>query len=271
MFSGQEIENLAVQTQTNPLKGTDGKTGKQRYNELVKKSKEFFIDAMPLAEDMIYFQTIQEPFEPSYDILDGATSSPVMALWALKATKSGRRITDVPTGLGWFGKIGEIISSAPKTYTGDLLRRILGLDVEPNRMEGFDRTVGFIPTTTSYSSNVDMQDATGYMNNVINRYGVLVNVDSADSTVMTHELLHTYCAIDEYMTGAELGFQIGMQTFIACPEGYLRINKNKGTNNLGTPITNGFSVKERTFKGTPTNNYYSLMGEALRKPEMDFK
>ncbi len=261
MFSGEEIQNLITQSQSSPLTGPDGKTGKQRYNDLVKESKEYFIDVMPLAEDMIYFQTIQEPFEPSYGILDGATNSPVMVLWALKATKSGRRVTDVPSGLGCFGKIGEIISSAPKTYTGDLLRRVLGLAVEPNRMEGFDRTAGFVPTTTSRASNVDFGDATGYMNNVINRYGLLVNVDAGEASVMTHELLHTYCAIDEYEKEGKLAFQIGMQTFIACAEGYFTINKNKGIDTNGTHVTNGFSVKERKFRGTPLNPNYSIMGE----------
>ena len=38
IFTGEEIQELAKTTQLNPLKGTDGKTGKQRYNDLVKKT-----------------------------------------------------------------------------------------------------------------------------------------------------------------------------------------------------------------------------------------
>ncbi|MBU0636258.1 hypothetical protein KKE06_04495 [Candidatus Micrarchaeota archaeon] len=239
LFSEQQLQQMQADS---PITRRNGKTGKQVYLDMVKESKDYFKAVMPIAEENIFFHTAQKPFENK---LSGKTTSLLRVLWALRDITSGRR---------W-----------NRLYTDDWIYENLFLepgeeDLRVHQMKGYDRVVGFVPTASSQTSDFDFGDALGVMNNMVNRYGVLVDLENASGPVMTHEILHTYCAIDEYLNWV-MRRVTDFSTSVACSEGALSINDNKGTDNQGTPVKDGFWVEKRTFQGTPENPKYSIMGK----------
>ena len=102
---------------------------------------------------------------------------------------------------------------------------------------------------------------------IVNRYAALVDVESAARETMTHEILHTYCAIDEY-GGLGTAVKGNIITAIVCSEGFETINSNKGSTIAGTEITTGFWVEKRKFMGTPSAPKYSIMGESSQAGTM---
>ncbi|MFH1240390.1 MAG: hypothetical protein V1672_04175 [Candidatus Diapherotrites archaeon] len=242
LFSESDWQNLASQS---PIVGFDEKTGLERYLEKANDSKSFFKAVMPLAEENIYFQTSTEPFSA---YINPKTNSPLMIMAALHDVEVGRR---------WSRSL----------YSPDFLfEKITGLDsadINPYKIKGFDRVIGFVPTNRSQVSDFTYfgdKDTFGYSSGV-NRYAALVDLDAAGKETMVHELLHTYCAKDEYGGLGTAGYGEVVNA-IVCSEGFEAINSNKGETIAGTEVTNGFWVEKRKFMGTPSSPLYSIMGES---------
>ncbi|MBU1151625.1 hypothetical protein KJ632_02230, partial [Patescibacteria group bacterium] len=128
--------------------------------------------------------------------------------------------------------------------------------------EGFTRVAAFVPTEGSGASQLKLYEE-GYSLVVANPWVVLVNNNDAGSEVMAHEIMHTYCAVDEDKSAKG----IVANTFV-CGEGAMPINWNKNPTNddKGTTITTGFWVEKRKFMGMPNDPLYSLMGRDEKNP-----
>ncbi|MBN1941325.1 MAG: hypothetical protein JW772_04030 [Candidatus Diapherotrites archaeon] len=220
VFPNNQLQSIATESQQTP-KATlpTGQTNLQNYLDLAYSSKSFFEAIMPVAEENIIFTVSEDPFEsPSFT---ARTSS-----------------------------VGEILSA---------------MNELPSGMYKFN--IGFVPTKQRQLSNVQMAENTivglidwgfeGYTNAFRNRKAALVDADNGGSSIMAHEIMHLFCAIDE---GGRLHETSDTTlTAISCPYGKLAINANLGGDEWGTRVTDGYWVGKHEFQGTPSKNKYSLM------------
>lgn len=227
-FTQAELNQMTSQTpatydQYNGATGTP-LTPEQRYNQLAANSIIYLKAVMPLAEE---------------DIIVHMEPRPQM----------------LPQGGAYAAYPFAVTMGLESKYDNYLYQSRYG------------RVVGFVPVdgakemfSKSYSE-LDF-DVEGYSNSLISNEVVLVNTPLSGYTTMTHEIAHTYCAIDEYEGAWTRFLQAGMKIPLLCSysEGPW-INSRRG-DTRGTPVKNGFWVEKRRIMGTQNNPKFSFMGDA---------
>lgn len=226
-FTQAERNQLTSQTPATygDYVGTNAQlTPEQRYQQLAADSVSYFKAVMPLAEEDITVNIVSEP-------------------------------VPLPTSTANIKYPFSVLIALQDQYDLFLYksryRRVVGIVPVDGARELFGK---------AYS---DLQfDEEGYSNGLISDEVILLSHQYSGPNTMTHEIAHTYCAIDEYESWFMRFLQAGIKVPLSCGYGEGPwINSRRG-DDKGTPVTNGFWVSKRKVMGTQDNPKYSFMGSA---------
>ncbi|MFA5049451.1 MAG: hypothetical protein WC501_00425 [Candidatus Micrarchaeia archaeon] len=198
-------------------------TPEQRYVMLVTESIDYLKGVMPIAEEKLTYKIYNEP--KKIPTINSHTTSLSDILFALELFHT------------------KFIDSS------------------------YERVIGVVPVDGQRNivnipySDINFDDE-GYMSGLYSDEAVIISHLYAGPNTMTHEIAHTYCAVDEYTPPVIRFLTSAIVIPGFCGEGIMRINTNRGTDQRGTPVTNGFWVAKRKLMGIPSNPKYSFMGSA---------
>lgn len=231
--------------------------GKAEYKRSAERMAHFTKGVFPLAEERLTC-TIAEAHPRDLKLTLTFTEDLLHLEKVIYAKKSQMQ--------GQPGKLGEgLLISALKSAQSELFNGILKeLNVWAEKHPRYQRVVGIVPGNSpgvggvSFDMGDDGHETVGITWWFYKRAAVVV-FDS-EAYIMSHELAHTYGALDEYRGWTAMDSVIEeMQTrFLRWLE---PINIPMGKDE-GEEVTNGFWAAQKRFMGTPENPENSVMGKA---------
>ncbi|MFH1588769.1 MAG: hypothetical protein ABIA76_05525 [Candidatus Diapherotrites archaeon] len=272
LFTQKELQQLAGQP---PIAVSGGGTWKEQYESMAIDSVKYFTAVMPVAEEELGFMIYRSP----YQNVNPKTVWPTSLLIQMYGN-------GLSYGTVWYDfsktrrtlmhSANELVQGIVDNFSDAYVKLFSPEKVHP-KTHHVKRLALFSPSNPKTSNFYLPQE--GVMNALVNPGAVIVNVPVAGEAVMTHEILHTYCAIDEYYTQEFFDKAIGarpinktlgniitgrqdVSVFFVCPEGEDRIN-SRSSDGKESQITSGFWVQRKEFRGTSKDPNYSIMGDHL--------